>query len=304
MSIQATGLKAVNAKELLVKVQYNEIGRLVNDIADRFPYAIIKGIPLSLMAYNDCFKRKIGDVDFLIDKKHIVEFDEILKKNGFECEYSSREDKLIAMLYSHQTRPYAKNTPMSKTFIDVNYDVFWGEYTGKRINIDDFLNNPFVVNIFGWEISTLSPLKMLVAVILHHYKETNSIYHLATHNSIRREMFFDVYNLIKKNMDIISVDAVVDICMRYEIVSYAYYILYFTYQLYPDEVILKYVDALCNDEGEELLFCYGLDARERREWTYDFQTRLEESNLIELIQTQLSDEDIKKIERNKLIFGE
>lgn len=304
MSIRNTELKTVNLKELLVRIQYKEISKIVNDIGDRFPYAIIKGIPLSLMSYNDFFMRKIGDVDFLIDKKNIMEFDGILKKNGFDCEYSNREDKLIAMLYSHQTRPYVKNTPISKTFIDVNYDIFWGEYTGKRINIEEFLSNSIVVNIFGMEIRTLSPLKMLVAVILHHYKETNSLYHLATHNSIRQEMFCDVYNLVKNNISIISVDAVVDICMRYEITSYAYYILLYTYQLYPDEDILKYVDALRNEEGEKLLPCYGLDAKERKEWTCDFHTRIDETDLFALIQTQLSEEDIKKIERSKLIFGE
>ena len=63
---------------------------------------------------------------------------------------------MIAMLYSHQTRPYVKNTPISKTFIDVNYDIFWGEYTGKRINIEEFLSNSIVMNIFGMEIRTLS----------------------------------------------------------------------------------------------------------------------------------------------------
>ena len=34
------------------------------------------------MSYNDFFMRKIGDVDFLIDKKNIMEFDGILKKMG------------------------------------------------------------------------------------------------------------------------------------------------------------------------------------------------------------------------------
>lgn len=67
---------------------------------------------------------------------------------------------------------------------------------------------------------------------------------------------------------------------------------------------MKYVDALRNEEGEKLLPCYGLDAKERKEWTCDFHTRIDETDLFALIQTQLSEEDIKKIERNKLIFGE
>lgn len=98
MSIRNTELKAVNLKELLVRIQYKEISKIVNDIGDRFPYAIIKGISLSLMSYNDFFMRKIGDVDFLIDKKNIMEFDGILKKVGLKLDLMLRIHQLVRHL--------------------------------------------------------------------------------------------------------------------------------------------------------------------------------------------------------------
>ena len=78
MANESTNQKTLGIKRLLVKIQFNEVLKVVDEIADSFPYAIIKGIPLSLMAYNDCYKRNIGDVDILINKENIGPFDEIL----------------------------------------------------------------------------------------------------------------------------------------------------------------------------------------------------------------------------------
>lgn len=305
METQILSLKSVDMKKLIVQLQYREIHKLISDISDLFPYVIIKGIPLSFMAYNDCFKRRIGDVDFLIAKEDISAFDSILKRNKFVCEYSSREDKLIAMLYSHQTRPYVKETPICKTYIDVNYDVFWGEYSGKKIDIKNFISQPVKINIMGYSINTLSPIKMLIVLVLHHYKEMNSLYHLVIHNTIRKEMFFDVYSIINRNSDsIINVETLACICDYYEIKPYAYYILYYTYQLFPNDMLKKIVESLYCEEGKSLLPCYGLNEKERKEWQCDFCTRINATDIKSLIANQLTDEDLNKIERNKLIFGD
>lgn len=304
MKTQSILSESVSKKKLVVQLQYKEINQIIQDISGVFPYVIIKGIPLSIMSYNDCYKRKIGDVDFLISKEHIVLFDEILKKNSFSSEYYDREDKLIALLYSHQTRPYVKNTPIHKTYIDVNYDIFWGEYSGKRIDIKDFISQPLTLDVLGYQINTLTPLKMLIVLILHHYKEMNSLYHLATHNTIRKDMFFDVYNIIRNNSSSITANSLARLCEVYEITQFAYYILYYTYKLFPDSEILKFVEVLYNDEGKRLLPCYGLSDNERREWKCDFATRVNEMDIKSLIYEQLTQNDINKIERNKLIFGE
>ena len=67
-------------------------------------------------------------------------------------------------------------------------EMFWGEYEGKRIDISEFLSDTIEIDIYGCKVKTLPPLKAMVQLILHHYKEMNSIYHLAGHNCINYEV--------------------------------------------------------------------------------------------------------------------
>lgn len=64
----------------------------------------------------------------------------------------------------------------------------------------------------------------------------------------------------------------------------------------------KTIEAFRTPEGEMLLNCYGLCSKERREWRYDFFTRLETDNLFSLIKYDLSEKDKDKININKRIF--
>lgn len=85
------------------------------------------------------------------------------------------------------------------SIVDINYDSFFGEYTGKRVDIDNFLSDTIEMEIYGVKVKTLSPLKAMVQLILHHYyKEMNSIYHLASHDNINYNMLKDVYYLCEK----------------------------------------------------------------------------------------------------------
>ena len=226
-----------------------------------------------MLAYNSCFRRKIGDVDFLVSRESVGKVTQVLEENGFHTEYQSREDKLIALMYSHQTRPFVKNTPLWKTYIDVNYDIFWGEYEGKRINMDEFLRDSIEIEVAGCRVKTMS-------------------------------MFADVYNLLKNNISDVSIDNLYRLSKEYGIVEYVFYVLFYTSELFRDSILKKYVDCFRTEKGEHLLSCYGLCERERKEWKCDFQTRLAAKDLFSLIKDQLSLEDMEKINRNRLVFGE
>ena len=139
-------------------------------------------------------------------------------------------------------------------------------------------------------------------LILHHYKDMNSIFLLATRKSIRYNMFKDVYHLLKNNLDTIALDKLYAMSTRYEIIPYVYYILYYTAILFKDEFLREYIEAFKTPVGEELLNCYGLNKSERREWRVDFQTRLESSSLYELIKDDLTSDDLEKIAINKRVF--
>ena len=81
-----------------------------------------------------------------------------------------------------------------------------------------------------------------------------------------------------------------------------YYILYYTGQVFDDDVLKQYIDAFRTPDGEALLNCYGLCEKERREWKYDFKKRLDSDNLYELIKEDLTERDKKKIAINKRVF--
>lgn len=129
-------------------------------------------------------------------------FEQILKTNGFttfvdQGKSVSREIRVLCISQSHQIPPYNKRTPNQQISVDLNHDLFWGEYTGKRIDISDFLDHTIEMNIYGCIVKTLPPIKAMVQLVLHHYKDMNSIYRLAVNNCINYNMFKDVFSLEK-----------------------------------------------------------------------------------------------------------
>lgn len=266
-------------------------------------YAHIKGEVLSLQAYGSVGNRNTSDIDLLIPRKELSKVEKMLIEIGFKQPYLSRSDKIMILSSSHQTLPwYKKINSLGYVNIDLNLDLFWGEYEGKRINISKFLDDNIEVEIYGCRVKTLSPLKAMVQLVLHDYKDLNSIFLLATRRIINLGMFKDIYYLLKNNIEDVFLDKLYAISSEYEIIPYVYYVLYHTGLLYHDETLQKYIKAFKTSEGEALLNCYGLNESERREWKFDFKTRLESQNLYELIRNDLTDKDREKILINKKVF--
>lgn len=117
--------------------------------------------------------------------------------------------------HSHQVPPY--NKKMGKLFsqIDINFDLFWGEYVGKRIDVAEFIGDTVEMEICGCRIRTLPLLKTMVQLILHHYKEMNSLYHLVDNIAIKKRFFEDVYLLIQRFPKEISVEKLYEACRQY-----------------------------------------------------------------------------------------
>ena len=158
------------------------------------------------------------------------------------------------------------------------------------------------MDIYGVRVKTLPPLKAMVQLILHHYKDMNSIFLLATRKSIKYDMFKDVYYLLKNNLDTITLDKLYAMSSRYEIIPYVFYILYHTGQVFDDEILRQYIEAFKTPEGEALLDYYGLCVKEQKKWKCDFKTRLEAENLYDLIKDDLTEKDKEKIAINKRVF--
>lgn len=286
----------------ITAIYYKKTSDFFISIKDKI-YANIKGEALSVQAYGKVGQRISSDIDILLPRTELYDFENILKLNNFSSTLQSRTDKIILLSSSHQIAPWEKHImPWGKIFIDLNFDIFWGEYTGKRIDIDAFLSDTIEIDIYGCKIKTLPPLKAMIQLILHHYKDMNSIFLLATRKSIKYDMFKDLYYLLKNNRDEITLDKLYAMSSEYEIIPYVYYLLYYSGLLFKDEILDKYIEAFRTSEGEALLNCYGLNESERREWKYDFQTRLECNNLYDLIKNDLTENDLRKIKINRKVF--
>ena len=157
----------------------------------QIPYSLIKGDALSYLAYQSLGRRKYSDIDILIPRCNMKPFEKILISAGFRSTIdmnNQRNTRIFCVSQSHQIPPYIKGIQNQKIEIDINFDMFWGEYEGKRIDISEFLSDTIEIDIYGCKVKTLPPLKAMVQLILHHYKEMNSIYHLAGHNCINYEV--------------------------------------------------------------------------------------------------------------------
>lgn len=288
------------------RLTYKEIKPAIRELST-VRYSIIKGEALSVAAYNEVGKRTSSDVDVLVPRKNLRIFEMKLFELGFEKQHSGsiieqRTNRALMLSGSHQTSPYYLQKGAFKLSIDLNFDIFWGEYMGKRVDINDFLSDTIEIEIYGVKVKTLPPLKIMVQLILHHYKDMNSIFLLSTRRSIKYNMFKDIYYLLKNNINAISLDKLYAISSKYEIIPYVYYVLYHTGLLFEDEILKEYILTFKTSEGETLINCYGLNELERHKWKFDFKTRLESQNLYELIKNDLTDKDIEKISINKKVF--
>lgn len=278
------------------RVRYAEIKNALEMF--HFPYAVIKGEPLSYLAYGTFGKRYSSDIDILVSRENRQKTRLILEQHGFINKNHSRQTEIMANIYSHQMLPFCKKSKYEDIYVDINFDVFWGEFTGKRIDIDSFLQDTEDMCIYGCNIKVLPALKTIIQLILHHYKELNSIFHLMTHNCIRKEMFDDIYYMIMNNKEMISAENLYNSCFSYGMVEYAYYMLYYTELIHPDKGLDKYTKLFFTEKGSELLNYYGLSEDERKEWDIDFFTRLNNHDITEHIKNRLDKSDKDKLERN------
>ncbi len=293
-------MDTINIEHLKKILSYKECFEVVKRF--NFPYAIIKGEALSLMAYGELGKRNSQDIDLLISPKYIGIAKVILNDNGFYYIIKNKYDKVLTLSMSHQSPTYIKKTKISYIYLDLNHSIFWGEYAGKCVDIDTFLEDIIDMEIYGCNMKTLPPIKMLIQLILHHYKDMNSIFLLATRKSIKRSMFDDVYFLLKNNLEDIPLDKLYTLSKFYGIIPFVYYVLYHVGLFFQDETLREYISAFKTDEGERLLNCYGLNDNERREWKCNVTMRLETENLYDLIKDDLTAKDIEKIKMNRRVF--
>ena len=288
---------------LMISAMRYRMAAPVFEALSDYPYAVVKGEPLSQMAYGRLGARKSGDIDVLIPRSAVKYLETVLVDNGFKTNQLSRADRLVAFAGAHQTSPYTKVSSAGiAAQIDINFDIFWGEYTGERISIEEFLADTTEMTIYGTKVKILSPEKTLVQMTLHHYKDINSYFHYEGGNPIRRELFRDMYKFLCCYSDFLNPRVLMNIAEKYGIRPYLFYMLYYTSILFTDSRLKQCLEFLECEPGIALLDCYGLADNERKKWNVDFYTRLASNNFMDLIKKDMTASDFQKLRRSKKIF--
>lgn len=292
----------MNEEQRLIKgkIYYHFIAGVLKKI-EGVDYAVIKGEPLSILEYGRCGCRDYSDIDILIERKNIRALLRSLRTAGFQPVDASRYKRIFYDLYSHQTIPYCKKIGGFPIYVDINYDLFWGEYQGRRIDVQEFLSDSAEQEIYGYKVNVLPAAKAFVQLVLHSYKEMNSLFLLDINHGYTYKTFQDMYLLLKSNRTELSAEQIWYMCAEYRIFPYAYYVLYYTAAFYGEEWLDEYVAILKNGPGEQLLECFGLNERERKRWQMGFRDRFEIEDFRELIKDRYSEWELEKIEINRKV---
>ncbi len=273
------------------------------------PYAVIKGEVLSIIAYGEVGFRACGDLDILIPRSYAEIVKKILIENGFEKDLHdgekqrdvTRKEKIMFM-NSHQTEPYVKIIDGKRLVqIDINVDIFWGEYRGKRIDLNSFLSDTHVMEIYKKHVKILSNIKHFIVLCLHHYKEMNAIYHFAIKNAFNEKMFEDIYKLYLK-LTVDDLEKLDEFVFTYQLEEIFYYMLYYTSLVFSDSNVKLQASHYETKEGIDHLDYYGLTNKERKRWPIPFVERMNHPNIFEIIKKDLSIDDINKMNLALSIF--
>ena len=292
---------SVSATQVISALRFREIKPVLQ--AFDFPYAVIKGEALSLLAYGKLGQRTSGDIDLLLSKENTKKAALIFEQYNFYRTNRSREHEILMRGFSHQITPYGKITGLVYTEIDINHDILWGEYAGDKTSIDDFLSDAIEISLYNCNTFSLSPIKAFIQLLLHQYRDMNSIYLLAARKKLNISAFRDIFYLLKNNINTIPLKELYDLCDRLQVIPYIYYVLYYTNIVFPDAIIQSYMHAFETEGGIELLNCYGLTNEERKTWKCDFRTRLNSDDIFQLIQCDLTAKDLAKVEYNKTMLS-
>lgn len=295
----------IKQSELRYKHMINIFKRMSN-----IPYAVIKGEPLSVLAYGDVGYRNSCDIDILIPRSYCTEIERIFLEEGFIRDISispdssrnlSREEKIMFM-NSHQLVPFIKHTGIGQDIsVDINVDIFWGEYAGPRVDIKEYLKDTTTLNIYGHTVKVLSTTKSFIQVCLHHYKEMNALYCLHTTNPFTTPMFQDIYNLYKTHV-YSNIDEILLFAQKHNIEYVFYYVLHYSGIVFSDTELLNVAKKFSTEIGIQKLDSYGLSEAEIKKWTIPFEQRFNNPDLPKLVSSSLTDSDKAKIKQVWSIF--
>jgi hypothetical protein len=268
---------------------------------DNIPYSLIKGETLSYYMYGEYGLRLSADIDIITDYSYLTQIEKILVNEGFDSNNKIRSNRVFCLNNSHQLLPYFKKIALTNIDIDINFDLFWGE-SEKHINIEEFVSDSHYADIYGIMVKILKPEKAFIQLILHHYREMNSIFLLYKNNKIKERLFYEINRFLLRAHNEKFLTNVLTESVRYGVAEYVYYILYFTCLIYNNEITSLYKEAFNSYKDENMIGYYGLSTKEQKKWNIDPIKRLTSDNIFENIKENLTEKDFDKIRVNRLYF--
>ena len=179
------GNKINSLNELSFMLRIREYKKLIGTLEDNdVNYALVKGIYIGKKAYNNPFDRVSNDMDFLVQYEHVPIVEQILLEAGYKQAYLAasglqeytRESKIFYIMNTHSIAPFRKVSNNVLYEIDVNFYAHMEKE--KTIPAADFLKEKRHIDLFGQKVSVLDDTFAFLYVLLHHYRESNSIYHI------------------------------------------------------------------------------------------------------------------------------
>lgn len=158
------------------------------------------------------------------------------------------------------------------------------------------------MKIYNSTIKTLSVKYAYIHLILHHYKDMNSIYMLTTHNSIKKRMLEEIYLFICNYNDELLGNEIIDLCEDMNILEYVFYALYYVNKIYNNKNVCLFLNKIKKEDYLKFIDYYGLNDNERKKWKVPFEQRIN-SNIYKIIKDDLTLEDKDKIRINSEIYG-
>ena len=275
---------------------------------DTIPYAMINGEALSVTAYGDVGYRTSMDFDFLVSVRHSKAIKEIFFNHGYveflyDKEGNPRKPtrkEQIMLINANRLTAFEKLTDKGiKLSFDFNTDIFWGEYDGKKIDIDEFVADAETVDIHGFKIKMLTDVKCFIQTCLHHYNLMNSPFYLFEPRKIvLSECWFqDIYSLYI-NKICSKKSAIEKFVYDFELQDEFYYMLYYTSVIFQDEELYQFADTFKTESGVKKLEQFGLTDSERKIWPISFEERMNHPQLFKVLKPLMSESDLEKIIRN------
>ncbi len=272
------------------------------------PYALINGEALSVMAYGDIGYRTSMDYDFLVSIKHSKEIKSAFFEHGYveflydkngNARKPTRKEQIM-LINANRLTAFEKLTEDGiKLSFDFNTGIFWSEYRGKQIDIEEFVSDAEEVQIHGVKLKMLTDIKCFIQTCLHHYILMNSPFHLfEPRKLVMTECWFqDIYYLYKSQIHK-KTHMLETFINEYELQDEFFYVLYYTSVVFQDNELYNFAQIFRTESGMEKLNQFGLSDSERKTWPISFEERMNHPQLFKVLKPLMNDRELEKIIKN------